>query len=129
MLRPLAYLWAAPNTLLGLLFVPAALLGGGHIRCVDGAIEVCGGWCTAFLRRCTFVAGGASAMTLGHVILGQDQTCLDLCRAHEHVHVRQAERWGPLFLPAYGAASLIAWMRGQSPYRGNWFERQAYGEL
>ena len=42
------------------------------------------------------------------------------------VHVRQCERWGPLFLPAYGVASLVAWARGKRPYLDNRFEREAY---
>ncbi len=43
----------------------------------------------------------ASAMTLGHVIIGRDECCLDVCREHEQAHVRQVERWGAAFLPAY----------------------------
>jgi hypothetical protein len=40
--------------------------------------------------------------------------------------VRQAEKWGPLFFPAYGVASLIAIARGRHFYRDNVFEREAY---
>jgi hypothetical protein len=120
------YIWAAPNSLLGVLFVPLALLRGGRVRVVQGALEVHGGWCEIFLRRCTLLKGGASAMTLGHVILGRDQLCLDHCRVHEHVHIRQAERWRPLFIPAYLSASLWAWLSGRNPYRDNYFEREAY---
>jgi hypothetical protein len=40
--------------------------------------------------------------------------------------VRQCERWGPLFLPAYAIASLSAWVRGRDPYEGNRFEREAF---
>jgi hypothetical protein len=65
-------------------------------------------------------------MTLGHVVLGQDLFLLDATRAHERVHVRQAERWGPLFLPAYVIASVAALLRGGNPYRDNAFEREAY---
>lgn len=65
-------------------------------------------------------------MTIGHVILGQDLFCLDACRDHEMVHVRQYERWGPLFLPAYGIGSLWAWCRGKHPYYDNPFEREAF---
>jgi hypothetical protein len=32
-------------------------------------------------------------------------------RQHEHIHVRQCERWGPFFLPAYGVASVLALLR------------------
>ena len=67
-------------------------------------------------------------MTLGHVILGQDLDCLRYSRRHEHVHVRQYERWGPFFLPAYLLASFILWLRDRDPYRDNPFEREAYDQ-
>ena len=51
------------------------------------------------------LAQGPHALTLGHVVLGVSQAALDDTRAHERVHVAQYERWGPLFLPAYLAAS------------------------
>ena len=66
-------------------------------------------------------------MTLGHVVLGRSLGALDDTRAHERVHVRQCERWGPLFLPAYGLASLAAALRGRNAYLDNRFEREAYG--
>ena len=65
-------------------------------------------------------------MTLGHVVLGRDDVCLDDCGAHERVHVRQYEAWGPLFLPAYLGSSLLALWRGEDAYLGNRFEREAY---
>ena len=66
------------------------------------------------------------AMTLGHTILGQSQAALDVSRAHEHVHVKQYERLGPFFIPAYLAASVWAWIRRKDPYRDNIFEVEAY---
>jgi hypothetical protein len=66
-------------------------------------------------------------MTLGHVVLGVNQLALDETRDHERVHVRQVERWGPAFIPAYLLASILAWMRGQDPYLDNHFEREAFG--
>jgi hypothetical protein len=126
--RVAIYLWTAPNTLIGLLFLPLALVSGGRARVVSGVIEISGGAVTIFLRRCTLLRGGASAMTLGHVVLGLDPLAHDLTRTHERVHVRQAERWGPLFLPAYLAASGMAWLGGKNPYRDNKFERQAYDQ-
>ena len=65
------------------------------------------------------------AITLGHVVLGLDTACLDGARAHEQVHVRQYERWGPLFVPLYLASSGWQWLRGGCPYRDNHFEREA----
>jgi len=124
--RALVYLWALPTTLLGLVFLPLALISGGGYQIVDGVMEIHGGFVDFFLRRCTMLKGGASAMTLGHVVLGRDVLLLDLTRPHERVHVRQCERWGIFFLPAYGIASLIALARGGNMYRDNAFEREAY---
>jgi VIT1/CCC1 family predicted Fe2+/Mn2+ transporter len=64
-------------------------------------------------------------MTLGHVILGRDERSLEICRDHEQAHVRQVERWGVAFIPAYLAASVLAWGRGDHYYLDNWFERDA----
>ena len=49
-------------------------------------------------------------------------------RDHEHVHVRQYERWGPFMLPAYFLSSFLAWRRGGDYYLDNRFEREAYGQ-
>ena len=64
-------------------------------------------------------------MTLGHAIIGRDPDCLEFCREHEQAHVRQVERWGAAFIPAYLIASLLAWRRGEHYYHDNWFERDA----
>ncbi len=122
--RPLAYLWASPNTVVGLLFLGPALATGGRARVRRGAVEIRGGFVRVFLRHLLPIR--ANGMCLGHVILGQDDGCLDHCRDHEHVHVRQCERWGPLFLPANSASSAAAWWRGKNPYFDNRFEREAY---
>jgi hypothetical protein len=122
----LRYLWAFPTTLLGLLFVPVAWLTGGRVQVVRGVVEVHGGGVAWLLRRVVPLPNGALAMTLGHVVLGQHAEGLARCRTHEHVHVRQAERWGPLFVPAYLTASLLAWLRGGHPYFDNSFEREAF---
>jgi hypothetical protein len=124
--RLLAYLWALPTTCVGLLFLTPTRFGRVHARIVDGVVELHGGAVSFFLQHATLLPGGASAMALGHVVLGVDQLALDATRAHERVHVRQAERWGPAFIPAYLLASLIVWWRGQDPYRDNPFEREAY---
>jgi hypothetical protein len=74
------------------------------------------------------LAGGAAALTLGHVVIGRDAAALDDTRAHERVHVRQYERWGPLFVPVYFVASgWVAW-RGGHPYLDNPFEREAWAK-
>jgi hypothetical protein len=126
---PLVYLWALPTTAVGLLALVLAAIAGRGVRCavVNGVLEVHGGLVTWFLKHCTLLRGGASAMTLGHVVLGRDELLLDLTRDHERVHVRQCERWGPLFLPAYGLASAAVFLRGGRPYEDNPFEREAFG--
>jgi len=101
---------------------------GGRIgiQIVDGVLELHGGWIAKFLRNGTFLPGGASAMTLGHVVLGRDKSALDRTRDHERVHVSQCERWGPLFVPAYLLASLMLHLRGRDAYHDNPFEREAF---
>jgi hypothetical protein len=123
-LQLLKYIWALPNTMLGLSFIPLTLITGGKVRIERGAIEVYGGFTRFFLSRCLLIS--AAAMCLGHVILGQDRSCLNRSRDHEHVHVRQYERWGPFMLPAYILSSFLAWRRGDHYYLGNHFEREAY---
>lgn len=127
-LRILAYFWALPTTAVGLLFLPLALLSGGRAQLVEGVLELYGGLVRLFLRRCTFLPGGTSAMTLGHVVLGQDRDTLEITRPHERVHVAQCQRWGPFFLPAYLLASLYARLRGRRPYADNPFEREAFAK-
>ena len=126
LLLVLKYLWALPTTMVGLLAAGASLISGGRPRIVRGVIEIHGGLAAVFLRFAPFVRGGASAITLGHVVLGRDAMALELSRDHERVHVEQCERWGPLFIPAYLIASLIAALRGRNPYLDNPFEREAY---
>ncbi len=127
-LRFLGYLWASPNTLLGLLVVLLSCLTGGSAALVRGVVEVHGGFATAFLRRGLPLIGSGAAMTLGHVVLGQNADYLESTRDHERVHVDQYERWGPFFLPAYGSASLYLWLSGRDPYRENPFEKEAYAK-
>ncbi|MGE3819852.1 MAG: hypothetical protein AB7I30_10470 [Isosphaeraceae bacterium] len=120
--RSILYLWTSPTTLVGLSAGALTLVTGGRVQRKDGLLEFHGGFSRWWLRR---ISGGASAMTLGHVILGQDEECLDFCREHEQVHVRQAEIWGATFLPAYVLASLWEALRGRHYYFDNWFEREA----
>jgi hypothetical protein len=123
--RLLRYLWAAPYTVPGLLLGVLALLAGGRARRLHGVLEVSGGRIGQALARLPEPLR-FSAMTLGHVILAVDRSALAQLRLHEHVHVRQYERWGPAFLPAYLLSSLLQLLRGRNPYRENHFERQAY---
>ena len=125
LLHCLKYLWAAPYTALGLVLGVLFLALGGSWQWKRGAFEFFGGGLGRALLRLPQPLA-FSAMTLGHVILAVDRSALAELRQHEHVHVRQYERWGPAFLPAYFASSLLQLLRGRNPYRENHFERQAY---
>lgn len=122
----LRYVWALPGTLIGLPFCAIALATGGHASVRGGIIEAHGGFVRKLLRSCIPIVGGASALTLGHVVLGQTIDSLNESRAHELVHVRQYERWGPFFLPAYLLSSLYLLLAGRDYYHENPFEREAY---
>ena len=119
--------WALPCTLLGLLFGLVVLALGGSASRAGPALEFA-------LMRGPHVPTSRlqcwpfSAITFGHVILGVSRDELDRLRAHEQAHVRQYERWGPLFLLAYPACSLFAILQGKSAYAHNHFEVQACRE-
>jgi hypothetical protein len=126
-LRIFAYVWAAPYSALGLLFGALALLSGGRAHLRQGALEFGGGALGALLSRLP-PPFAFSAITLGHVILGLDRATLAAVRRHEQVHVRQYERWGPLFVPAYLLSSVAQLLRGRRPYLDNRFEREAFSK-
>ena len=90
-----------------------------------GVLEFHGGFARLFLKKMP-IGGGAIAITFGHVVLGQTAAALDISRAHERIHVRQYERWGPFFIPLYLLLSIIAWFQGKNAYRDNLFEIEAY---
>jgi len=106
--RLVALAWALPATLAGLAFALPALALGARAARAGGALAVLGHpW---MRRRC--------AITLGHVVcygrgcgpatsLAPGVTLAD----HERQHVRQAERLGPLYLPAHLAFGLWAVLR------------------
>lgn len=120
-----SYAWASPNTAIGLALGLAALVFGARCQSRQGTVEIFGGRLGA-LFAAPWLACPFRAVTLGHVILATDDGTLECARAHEQVHVRQYEQWGPLFLPAYLASSLWQLACGRHCYRDNWFERQAY---
>jgi hypothetical protein len=124
----LRILWALPWTVFGLLVGAAMLVsGGGRVQRTGRVIEFFGRGPAWFLRFFPFVAG-ASAVTFGHVVLARSRDDMDACREHELVHVRQYERWGPFFVPAYLLCWLVLVLRGRSGYWDNPFEREAYGK-
>ena len=119
------YIWAFPNSLIGLAFVPIVGLSRGGLEIVDGVLELHGPFLDWVLRYCVPMHGGAAAITFGHVVLGRDRESLAQTRAHERGHVRQYERWGPAFLPAYLLAAVWGFITGAGAYYGNVFERAA----
>jgi hypothetical protein len=113
-MRALRVAWAAPWSLLGLLLAPFFRTR----RVVTGAL-LCEG--ASWPRR---LGWRYRAITFGHVILCVDRADEALL-AHELVHVRQYERWGPLFIPAYLVASMWTRARGRRAYADNPFELAA----
>jgi hypothetical protein len=111
--RIAGYAWAAPLTAVGLAL---GALSASRPVARDGVLvfsEV-GGLGARMLRW-----RGFAAATLGHAVIAAHHPTDQLFR-HELVHVRQAERWGPLLVPLYLAGLL------RYGYRRNPFERAAY---
>jgi hypothetical protein len=99
-LHVLGYVWALPNTLLGLFL---GLLSFQRPRIDRGVLVF------DRARRGFLWAFGKSrwrAITLGHVVLATRRLEGRL-RAHERTHVRQHARLGPLFLPSYLALHVF----------------------
>ena len=122
-LRFLGMLWSSPNSLLGLCIGLLGLCTGGHVRRFGPTLEFDGGAIRRLLQKTPIRAG---AMTLGHVVIGQHTEVLDRVRLHEWVHVRQYERWGPFFIPAYLLCSFWMRLKGKHYYRDNPFEVEAF---
>lgn len=107
--------WSAPLTLVGL---TAATLSGSRPR-----------WDST--RRCLIATGiggpsgialrlvGAGANTIGQVVLCVSPQPSAALLDHEAIHVRQAERLGPLLVPAY------LWLNAIHGYRDNPLEHAA----
>lgn len=115
--------WASPWTVLGLLIGAIGLPFGGKYALRSGIIEFHGGFAAWLLEHLPM---NPMAMTLGHCVVGISKTALDISHAHELIHVKQYERWGFFFIPAYLLASAFAWMKGRDAYRDNPFEREAF---
>ena len=118
----LAYLWVAPVTQFGLLLALSVYCLGASVKRRFGVLEVAGNTRTPILRS---LSSRFEAITLGHVILGRNHGTLSRYRRHEHVHVRQYERWGPLFPVLYVLASFKALLTGKRFYWDNVFEVEA----
>lgn len=118
----LAYLWVAPVTLFGLMLALIAYWLGASVKVRHGVWEIAGNSRTPLLRS---LCRRFDAITLGHVILGRNHGALARWRSHEHVHVRQYERWGLLFPVLYVLASFKALLTGKRFYWDNVFEVEA----
>ncbi len=116
------YSWALPASLVGIALVLLVLASGGRAKVHKGVWEASGGWPGRLLAGGMPFSGPVAAITFGHVVLGDCDDSLSVTRAHEREHVRQYERWGILFFPAYLLAGLFAWIKGGDPYRDNAFE-------
>lgn len=113
--RSAAAVWAAPLTMLGLAL---ASVGRGRLRwdAARGCLVATGvaGPSSAALRLV-----GADANTVGQVVLCRSDAPGTGLLDHEAVHVRQAERLGPLLVPAY------LWWNARHGYTANPIERAA----
>jgi hypothetical protein len=107
--------WSAPLSAVG---IAAAVVSGGSLhwdarrRCV--VATGVGGPSRAALRLV-----GAGANTVGQVVLCTSDAPSDALLDHEAVHVRQAERLGPLLVPTY------LWLNAWYGYRDHPLERAA----
>jgi hypothetical protein len=109
--RGLKLLWAAPDSLVGLALAPFF-----QRRFVRRGVMLCEG--ASWPRK---LGWRYRAITFGHVVLAVDELD-DHTFGHELVHVRQYERWGPLYMPAYVLAAVRARLKGGHHYRDNAFE-------
>jgi hypothetical protein len=99
LLRLLAYVWASPNTLLGLLFGAFCFQDPR----VEHGILIFDGPPRGFLRLLRKLK--RSAITYGHVVLSNQPLDGWILR-HELHHVWQYERLGPLYIPIY----IVVWL-------------------
>ncbi len=117
----LRYCWVFPVSCIGILLLPFVILSGGAVVVAAGVIEAEGAITSFLLSRLHI-----DAIAIGHVVFGRNRDSLIRCRSHERVHVRQYERWGPLFPFLYLLSSAAALVRGLDPYRDNRFEQEAF---
>lgn len=120
----LGHIWMLTDTLIGLLTV---LFGWCSFQgwAYDGSMYFLakpGGIAYWWFKKYRF-----AAYACGGVIVFAEPEYRDntIIKKHEHRHVRQAMMFGPFMPLAYGIASLVAIIRGQPAYEGNWFENDA----
>lgn len=113
--RALAWVWAAPLTAVGL---AVAAVSGATPRW-DPALACLVTRGVRGPSRVALTAVGAQANAIGHVVLSVVEEPSPALLAHEAVHVRQAERLGPLL------ALLYLWLGARYGYRDHPLERAA----
>jgi hypothetical protein len=133
-LRALGYVWAAFNTLLGLILA-VVVYRARSFRWSNGCLEAVGGTRLERGRTVTRIWGGALAQTWGWFIVydSVERRAAVPIRVHERVHVAQNLLLGPLFLIAYAAhfAFEFIWTakldgaRWRDAYERVWAERAA----
>ena len=116
------YLWAMPTSAVAFPLVAANALCGGQTIVWHGILEVQGPLVRKVIHHKAFQA---AALTLGHVVLCADDHARRRFRAHELVHVQQAERWGPLFLPIYLGLAAWTWHKTGNGYWNHPWEVEA----
>jgi hypothetical protein len=110
-----AAVWASPLTLVGLLL--AALAGTRPEWDAERGSFIASG--VGGLSGRALRAVGADANAVGQVVLSRRPEPPEVLLAHEAVHVRQAERLGPLLFLAY------VWLAARYGYRDHPLERAA----
>jgi hypothetical protein len=113
--RTLGVVWAAPLTLVG----AGLALASGRVPRWDPALGCLVARDVGGPSRVALRSVGAQANAIGHVVLAQGTAPPPALLAHEAVHVRQAERLGPLLVPAY------LWLGARHGYRDHPLERAA----
>lgn len=113
--RALAMAWASPLTIVGFGF--AALSGRRPAWSPEHGCFVAEGIRGPSASALQLV--GASANTVGHVVLSRQEPISPTLLAHEAVHVRQGERFGLLLFPLY------VWLGARYGYRDHPLERAA----
>ncbi|HEY4541344.1 MAG TPA: signal peptide prediction [Noviherbaspirillum sp.] len=117
------WLWVAPLTLFGMTLALPVWAARGQIRILRA--QACAllvqGWLADWILR-RHPAGPMQAITLGHVVIARPGMLSPRLVVHELEHVRQGERWGPMFPLLYLGSSAWQWLRGRHAYRDNRFE-------
>lgn len=124
MKRMIFYIWAMPCSLIGMVLGFLFVVCGGSVIIHSGTLEFTGGGLGRLIKRLPKNIAFC-AITFGHTVLAVDQDTMDIVRAHEQVHIRQYERWGILFFPAYLLSSFFQLVMGRHPYFDNCFEHEA----